>query len=87
MIRPVLFRLFCLIVLLAGPVAAQETRIAAVVNDEIISLADLDERLRLALVSSSITDTPENRRRIASQVLRGLIDEKLQQQEAKRLNV
>jgi peptidyl-prolyl cis-trans isomerase SurA len=87
MIRSVLFRLLCLIVLLAGPALAQETRIAAVVNEDIISRADLDDRLRLALLSSNIEDTPENRRRIAPQVLRGLIDEKLEMQEAKRLNV
>lgn len=87
MMRAVLFRLFCLLFLLAGPAAAQETRIAAVVNDDIVSLADLQERVHLALVSSNIEDTEQNRQRIAPQVLRGLIDEKLEMQEAKRLNV
>jgi peptidyl-prolyl cis-trans isomerase SurA len=87
MMRPVLFRLFCLLFLLAGPVAAQETRIAAVVNDDIVSLADLQERVHLALVSSNIEDSEQNRQRIGPQVLRGLIDEKLEMQEAKRLNV
>jgi peptidyl-prolyl cis-trans isomerase SurA len=87
MMHPVLFRLLCLFLLLAGPAAAQETRIAAVVNDDIVSLADLQERVHLALVSSNIEDTPQNRQRIAPQVLRGLIDEKLEMQEAKRLNV
>ena len=37
--------------------------------------------------SSGIADTPQNRTRISSQVLRSLIDEKLQMQEAKRLNI
>lgn len=87
MMGSVLYRLLCLLLLFTGPAAAQETRIAAVVNDDIVSLADLNERVRLALVSSNIEDTPENRRRIAPQVLRGLIDEKLELQESKRLNV
>lgn len=87
MMRLVFFRLLCLLLLLAGPAAAQETRIAAVVNDDIVSLADLQERVHLALVSSNIEDTQENRQRVAPQVLRGLIDEKLEMQEAKRLNV
>lgn len=69
-------------------VRAQEAlRIAAVVNDEIISVYDLGARLRVALFSSRLDDTPENRRRLASPVLRALIDERLQMQEAKRLNI
>jgi peptidyl-prolyl cis-trans isomerase SurA len=87
MMRPVIFRLFALFLLLAGPAAAQETRIAAVVNDDIVSLADLQDRVRVALVSSNIEDNQQNRQRISAQVLRGLIDEKLEIQEAKRLNV
>src|SRR5689334_16540013 len=83
----VLFRLISLLLLLAGPAAAQETRIAAVVNDDIVSLADLQERVHLALASANIEDTEQNRQRISPQVLRGLIDEKLEMQEAKRLNV
>ncbi len=76
-------------VCLAAPSArAQDAlRIAAVVNDEIISVYDLGARLRVALFSSRLEDTPENRRRLASPVLRALIDERLQLQEAKRLNI
>ena len=62
-------------------------RIAAVVNDDVISMYDLMARTRLAIVSSGLEDTPEIRRRLAPQVLRSLIDEKLQLQEAKRLNI
>ena len=39
------------------------------------------------MLSTSIPDTPEARQRIAAQVLRTLIDEKLQMQEAKRKNI
>jgi peptidyl-prolyl cis-trans isomerase SurA len=70
------------------PASAQDAlRIAAVVNDDIVSIFDLSMRLKVALFTSRLPDTPENRQRLAPQVLRGLIDERLQEQEAKRLNV
>lgn len=56
-------------------------RIAAVVNDDIISVLDLEQRLRLVALSSNINLTEEARRRLAPQVLRGMIDERLQLQE------
>ena len=64
-----------------------ETRIAAVVNDEVISVADLQSRLRMVMLSSNLADSPETRQRIAGQVLRTIVDEKLQMQEAKRQNI
>jgi len=66
---------------------APEMKIAAIVNDEVISAFDLVSRIRMVLISSSIPDTPETRQRIAAQVLRSLVDEKLELQEAKRQNV
>lgn len=66
---------------------APEMRIAAVVNDEVISAFDLVSRMQLVMIASSIPDTPETRQRIGSQVLRSLIDERLELQEAKRQNV
>jgi peptidyl-prolyl cis-trans isomerase SurA len=73
----------------AQPPAGQvtETRIAAVVNDEVISVADLRSRLRMVMLSSNLTDSPETRQRVAAQVLRTIVDEKLQMQEAKRQNI
>jgi peptidyl-prolyl cis-trans isomerase SurA len=65
----------------------QEMRIAAVVNDDVISMADLAARMRFVLASSNIPDSPELRQRLAPQVLRGMVDEKLEMQEAKRLKV
>jgi peptidyl-prolyl cis-trans isomerase SurA len=64
-----------------------EIRIAAVVNDDVISVADLSSRIRMVLLSTSIPDTLDARKRLATQVLRQLIDEKLQIQEAKRHNI
>ncbi len=67
---------------------AQETlRIAAVVNDDIISLYDLNARVSLLVASSGQGDTKEARRRFAPQVLRNLINEKIKMQEAKRLGI
>src|SRR5262249_34840502 len=58
-----------------------------VVNDEVISVADLSSRLKMVMLSSNITDSPETRQRVANQVLRTIVDEKLQIQEAKRQNI
>lgn len=72
----------------SGPLAAQDVqRIAAVVNEEVISVFDVQQRMRLLIASSGLPDTPETQRRIGPQVLRGLIDETLQKQEAERLNI
>ncbi len=76
-------------VLLAGTglASAQEMRIAAIVNDDVVSLSDLANRVNLVMRSSGMPDNQQVRDRVTSQVLRNLIDEKLQMQEAKRLNV
>ncbi len=86
--------------LAAGTAAAQETRrippsptaqdvqrVAAVVNDEVISLRDLENRMKLALLSSNLPDSVEARSRLLPQVLRRLIDEHLELQEAARLKL
>lgn len=76
---------------LCPPTAAhaqqQGPAIAAVVNDQIISTYDLQSRMRLALLSANLEATPENQQRLAPQVLRQLVDERLQMQEAQRLNI
>ena len=76
-----------LLLLCTGGALAQETRIAAIVNDDVVSLNDLSARITLVMRSAGMADTPQSRDRISSQVLRSLIDERLQMQEAKRLNV
>jgi peptidyl-prolyl cis-trans isomerase SurA len=67
--------------------AAPDMRIAAVVNDEVISVYDLVSRLRMVLLSSNIPDSADARKKIETQVLRALVDEKLQLQEAKKQNI
>lgn len=64
-----------------------EERIAAVINDNVISTSDINARIKLALLSSGLPDNDEVRQRLLPQILRGLIDEQLQLQEAKRLDI
>lgn len=75
----------------ATAATAQESwslgRIAAVVNDEVITFHDLEMRLRLTLLSSGLEDSPEVRQSLGPRLLRELIDEKLQLQEARRLGI
>ena len=81
--------------LMAGPPAARATelppqateRVAASVNEEAITIHDLDARVRLGLLAINLPDTPENRQRLAAETLRRLIDERLQLQEAARLKI
>ncbi len=62
-------------------------RIAAVVNDRVISALDVVNRMKFVVWSTGVPNTRENRQRLSSQILRNLIDEELQSQEASRLNV
>jgi peptidyl-prolyl cis-trans isomerase SurA len=62
-------------------------RISAIVNDELITAYDLESRIRLVIFSTRLSNTVDTRRRISSQVLRTLIDERLQMQEAKLRNI
>ncbi len=70
-----------------APIHAQVVGIAAIVNEEVISALDVENRLRFNLMSANLADNSQNRRRLKSQVLLTLVDEKLQMQEAKRLNI
>ena len=73
----------------AGPAAAQQDlfRPAAVVNDDIISVLDLAMRVQLAIIAAGVQDSQDVRSRLMPQVLNSLIDERLQMQEAKRLDI
>jgi len=80
--------LCCALIVVAHPApAAQTLKAAAIVNDEVITQLDLKARIKLVTVSSDMRDTPENVRRLAPQILRNLINERLQLQEASRLGV
>ena len=61
--------------------------ISVIVNDEVISRYDVNQRVRLILVTSGIPATEENIKRIEEQAIKVLIDEKIQIQEAIKLEV
>jgi peptidyl-prolyl cis-trans isomerase SurA len=70
------------------PATAQTVQsIVAVVNDDIVTSQELKERLRLAVAAGGIPNDPEILDRLSGQVLRSVIDEKLQRQEAARLGI
>jgi len=84
--RPILFALavlagFC--ALAPGLRAQDSLQIVAVVNDDPISKIDLIVRMQLVMRSTGLKDSPDVRARLAPQVLRSLIDERIKRAEAK----
>jgi len=67
--------------------AQDSMRIAAVVNDDAISVLDVRERADLIFATTGLTDNAETRQRIMPQILRTLIDESMQIQEARRQEI
>jgi peptidyl-prolyl cis-trans isomerase SurA len=66
---------------------ADASRIAAVVNGDVISEADIANRARLFAISTGLPLAPEVIDRLHSQILRQLIDERLRVQEAQRRKI
>ena len=63
------------------------SRIAAVVNGDVISEADIANRARLFAISTGLPISPEVIDRLRAQILRQLIDERLRVQEAQRRKI
>ena len=83
-----IFLIFFLIANLNENLKSQDIQaIAVIVNDEVISRYDVNQRVRLILVTSGIPATEENVKRIEEQAIKALIDEKIQIQEAIKLEV
>ena len=83
-----LFDMVLALLLTLGPAAARDVEgIAAVVNDQVISLYDVDQRVDLFFATSGIEKSAEMTERMRQQVLRSLVDEKLQLQEATRVEI
>ncbi len=70
-----------------GGTAQDVIRIAAIINDEIISVFDLENRVRLVAATTNLPAQEDVFKRIEPQVLRIMVDEQLQLQEAVRLNI
>jgi peptidyl-prolyl cis-trans isomerase SurA len=88
---PKVLAVLCLIFAAATgyrPALAQdELKIAAVVNDDVITQLDVVARLRAAMLSAQMQDTPETRQQLLPNVMRALIDDHLKTQEAKAQGV
>lgn len=87
LLLPVLAALALALAPARAAASAGDLSIAAVVNDEAVSNADVDGRLRLALLGAGMQPPPEVVARLKTQVLRAMVDERIQLQEAKRLGV
>ncbi|MGH7005373.1 MAG: peptidylprolyl isomerase, partial [Alphaproteobacteria bacterium] len=76
--------------LAASPGAAQDRgdrRIAAIVNRDAITLYEVEQRIRLIGLGARVPETGEARQRLTAEVLRSMINERLQIQEAARQNI
>jgi peptidyl-prolyl cis-trans isomerase SurA len=62
-------------------------RIAAIVNDEPVTIMDLNNRMQLIIVSSNLPNNLETKKSLYGQALQSLINEKLQSQEAEKLKI
>ena len=81
-------RAFAAILLVLSPaLASAQVRVVARVNDDAITDFDLSQRIQFAIKTTGLQDSPDLRQRMASQVLRQMIDERLQIQNAKRLGL
>jgi peptidyl-prolyl cis-trans isomerase SurA len=61
--------------------------IVAIVNDDPVTVMDLNNRMQLIIVSSNLPNNSETRKTLYGQALQSLINEKLHAQEAKKLNI
>jgi peptidyl-prolyl cis-trans isomerase SurA len=78
--------LFALV--MSSMASAQDVqRIAAIVNDQVISGFDVEQRMKLVLASTQLRDTPDVRRRLRREILLRLVDEQLQLEAAKKQNI
>jgi len=70
-----------------APTTTQAMRIVAVVNGEVVSNVDVENRTRLFALSTGLPMTQEVLDRLKQQITRQLIDEKLRMQEVQRRKI
>lgn len=74
-------------VLVRGNVDPKLRKAAAIVNGSVVTDLDVEQRLALVVFASGGQISPEERVRLRAQILRNLIDEQLQVQEAREQEV
>ncbi len=84
-----MLKIFALLFFLfaALPVQAEDARIVVVVNDEAITNADVEDRMGLIFMSSGLERNEANSKSVRERVIKNLIEEKLQMQEAKHSGI
>lgn len=85
--RIILLVLTLALMLPMAPARASTEGIAAVVNQDAISITDLNDRLRMIIASTRLPATKEIQQKLLRQVLNDLIEEQLKMQEANRLEL
>jgi peptidyl-prolyl cis-trans isomerase SurA len=73
--------------LAAHAAQAAQVNIAAVVNDSIITTADVEQRRDIIMATAGIPMTVENQQKITPRVVQSLIDEALELQDAKSQSI
>lgn len=71
----------------ALPALTNGLGLAAIVNEDVVTELDVDQRVRLLLVTTGVPYSPEAARAARLTALRSLVDETLQFQEARKVNI
>ena len=79
--------MFAVLLTAPGSPRAMSEQIAAIVNQDAISISDVNDRMRLIMTSSGLANTPEIMNKVSQQVLASLIEEQIKLQEAERLGI
>lgn len=79
--------IFSLAFLPSASVHARSEGIALVVNDDIISRSDVEDRMGLVIASSGLPNTRDIQNKVLPQVLGALVDEQIMLQEAESLDL
>ena len=89
--RKFFFFSFVCLALVAGfsapSLAGKSEKIALVVNDGVITRSDVEDRLRMIMISSGLPNNAQTRNQILPQIVRTLVDEEIRMQEAEKLGV
>ncbi|MCB9982963.1 MAG: peptidylprolyl isomerase [Rhodospirillales bacterium] len=70
-----------------GSYAARSESIVAVVNEDAITLSDMNDRMGLIVASSGLPNTQDVRDKLTPQIMGSLVDELIRMQEARRLDL
>lgn len=67
--------------------AAETHKIAAVVNDDIVSLLEVEDRMKMVIATTGLSNTREVRLKLLPQIVRSMVDERLQMQAAQQASI